>query len=224
MTPEPQTIQKTKLIYVYDALCGWCYGFSPTMEKFAKVHQEEIEVEVWSGGMVTGERIGPIGEVAGYISQAYKQVEQATGITFGDAFLNGTMKEGTAIFTSVPPSIAMTILKEAKPEEQLAFASSLQKAIYFDGMEPNDTAGYGKIAASYGLHADEFVQKMSDSTYLAKTQKEFSYVEQMGVTGFPTLFLVQDDFAYVLGRGAQSYEALEKEYTRVLKEMADDKK
>ena len=26
-------MEKPKIIYVYDALCGWCFGFSPSMEK-----------------------------------------------------------------------------------------------------------------------------------------------------------------------------------------------
>ena len=77
----------TKLIYVYDALCGWCFGFSPVMSTFAKKYQSEIEVQVVSGGMIRGDRIGPIGEVAPYIKEAYKTVEDSTGITFGKAFL-----------------------------------------------------------------------------------------------------------------------------------------
>ncbi len=43
-----------KLIYVYDALCGWCYGFSPVITDFSARHASEFAVEVVSGGMVLG--------------------------------------------------------------------------------------------------------------------------------------------------------------------------
>ena len=89
------------LIYVYDALCGWCYGFSPVMQQLHEKYSKEMDFTVLSGGMVTGERVGPIGQVAGYISEAYKTVEAHSGVQFGDGFLNGILKEGKAIFNSV---------------------------------------------------------------------------------------------------------------------------
>ncbi|MFW5762224.1 MAG: DsbA family protein, partial [Cyclobacteriaceae bacterium] len=92
-----------KIIYCYDALCGWCYGFSPVMEKIHQQYQQDFQFEVISGGMITGERIGPVGEVAPYIKQAYKLVENTTGVKFGDDFLR-VLNEGKAIFTSIPPA------------------------------------------------------------------------------------------------------------------------
>ena len=114
MTKESiKNADKIKLIYVYDALCGWCYGFSPVIDQFAKKYKNDLTFEVISGGMVTGGRIGSIGEVAGYISWAYKDVENATGIKFGNNFLNKTLKDGKAIFTSIPPAIAMSVFKDS---------------------------------------------------------------------------------------------------------------
>lgn len=54
--------------------------------------------------MVVG-KVVPIGEVASYISWACKDVEKATGVKFGDGFLNDILKDGKAIFTSIYPSI-----------------------------------------------------------------------------------------------------------------------
>jgi putative protein-disulfide isomerase len=59
-----------KMLYFYDALCGWCYGFSPVMQKTAEVYQDQFEFQVVSGGMISGSRIGPIGTVAPYIKTA----------------------------------------------------------------------------------------------------------------------------------------------------------
>ncbi len=53
--------KKVKLIYVYDALCGWCYGFSPVMMQLHSKYKDSIDFQVVSGGMITGNRIGPIG-------------------------------------------------------------------------------------------------------------------------------------------------------------------
>ena len=75
---------KFSIIYVYDALCGWCYGFSPVIKQVFEKYQAQFDFEVISGGMILGERQGPIGEVAAYIKGAYKTVEDTTGVKFGE--------------------------------------------------------------------------------------------------------------------------------------------
>lgn len=208
---------KNKLLYIYDALCGWCYGFSPTMQAFVDQHEKELEVEVISGGMIIGDRIGPIGEVASYISWAYKEVERATGVEFGKGFLEGTMKEGTAIFTSLPPAIAMSIFKEEKPDKQLAFAARLQKAIYYDGITPRDLETYGDLAAEFGLSNTDFSEKMTKQIYMEKAFEGFDWTKKMGITGFPTLLLQAKEEWHLLGKGAMSLDALEKHYQTIIK-------
>ena len=104
-------MDKPTLLYVYDPLCGWCYGFSPVMQRLHETFHEQIQFEVLSGGMVLGDRAGPIGQVAPYISWAYKHVEERCGVKFGADFLEGVLKPGTAIFSSEKPCTALTVFK-----------------------------------------------------------------------------------------------------------------
>ncbi len=201
-----------KLIYVYDALCGWCFGFSPVIEKFVAAYKNEFEVEVISGGMITGERIGPIGEVAGYISWAYKNVEDATGVKFGTDFLDKTLKTGTAIFTSIPASIALSIVKSKIPELSLEFSSALQKAIYFDGIEPINNEEYAKIAEKFGLNQAEFLLNMNDNQYQILAEIDFKNSQELQVSGFPTVFLDFENQYYKIAAGFTSFENLENNY------------
>jgi len=203
-----------KLIYVYDALCGWCYGFSPVITEFAQKHQAELEVEVISGGMITGERIGPIGEVAAYIGEAYKTVEQHCGLKFGESFLKDVLEEGSAIFTSIPPSIALSIVKVQKPEHSLSFAARLQKAIYFDGLPPAEIEGYGALAAEFGLDAKSFVADMQKEVYLESAEKDFQLSRELGVAGFPSIFLADEQSMVKLSSGYLDLEGLETNFEK----------
>ena len=36
---------KPKIIYCYDAYCGWCYGFSDVIKKLWGKHKENIDFE-----------------------------------------------------------------------------------------------------------------------------------------------------------------------------------
>lgn len=204
-----------KLIYVYDALCGWCYGFSPVIEQFVDAHKNEFELEVISGGMITGDRIGPIGEVASYISWAYLNVEKASGVKFGLDFLDKTLKTGTAIFTSIPSSIALSIIKSKIPEQSLAFATALQKGIYFDGIEPTNIEEYAKIGEKFGLNKLEFLDDMKGDYFKNLAEIDFKKSQELQVSGFPTVFLEVHNQYYKMASGYTTFKNLEKSYIQI---------
>ena len=210
------SVVNPKLYYCYDALCGWCYGFSPVITAFAGRHPE-LPVHVVSGGMITGERIGPIGEVAGYIRQAYKVVEDRCGITFGRGFLEGILAPGEAVFTSVPAAIAMAVFREQLPARQLDYAATLQRAIYSEGIEPLDLDAYAQRAAPYGLDQADFRNQLDQEDYQQLAQQDFAQTARWGVSGFPTV--VYDDGRgklYALARGYVPLDRLEQAYQSVL--------
>ncbi|GAA0873049.1 DsbA family protein [Gangjinia marincola] len=208
-----------RLYYIYDALCGWCYGFSPVIQEFCKTHKDDFKAEVISGGMITGNRIGPIGEVAGYISEAYKVVEDRTGVKFGEGFLNGILAEGTAIFTSIPSAIAMSILKQEQPEAQIAFAAALQNSIYDTGIKPKDLDAYADLLASFGLDREEALIKMNQKEYREAAEADFKFAASLGVSGFPTLVLKHNDKYYAIAKGYISLTDLELNYEHFKKNV-----
>ncbi|MCP9750107.1 DsbA family protein, partial [Ferruginibacter sp. HRS2-29] len=111
-------MEKPVLLYCYDAYCGWCYGFSPVIKKIAEEFKEELETEVLSGGMILPEKPVHIKVTAGYILNAYKNVEELTGITFGEDYLwhIRNPEESDWYPNSEKPAIAMCIFKEYYPE------------------------------------------------------------------------------------------------------------
>lgn len=204
MEGQAETI---KLIYFYDALCGWCYGFSPVISKIYTDYQEQFDFEIISGGLKIGDGVGPIGVVAPYIKAgAYKTVEERAGVTFGEAFVQGALEEGTMILNSLPPGIALSIVKEKMPEKAFEFASILHKAIYMDGLHPEDLAGYGPYVEKIGLDSAEFVADMQLPEFEKRTKQEFAFSQQLGIRGFPTLIGVKADSAFMITHGYEDYD------------------
>ena len=197
----PMDIQQPAIIYAYDALCGWCYGFSPVMANFYEAQKGKYNFYVLSGGMVTGERIGPIGTIAPYIKKAYKDVERGTGIVFGEGFLNNILEPGKAVFSSLKPGYALTALKKEKPEMAMAFSKRLQKAVYSDGILVDEWDSYKPLAVEFGLDPEQFIKAMKSPEIQAETEKEFAVCSQLGVTGFPTVFLIKDNKMYRIAEG-----------------------
>lgn len=201
--------KKYTFVYVYDALCGWCYGFSPVVEQLYNKYQDDIRFSVISGGMILGERIGPIGEVAGYIKEAYKQVEQTCGVKFGAPFLNETLEQGEAIFSSHLPAVALTVFRDHHQGQDVLFASALQKAIYYDGRFPNEFSTYEYLAQQFSIDPKTFVEKMKLPKFHARASADFDFTRQFKVTGFPTVFLANDQRILRIGSGYSSFEQLD---------------
>lgn len=204
------------LYYIYDALCGWCYGFGPVMEKLHQHYHDSLDFEVLSGGMVTGSRVGPIANMAAYIKQASPRVTEMTGISFEEAYLNELLADPTYISNSTPPAVALCILKEAQPHQQVALAHEIQKLMFVEGKNLNEPTVYFSLAEQTGITAENFTQKFTDPAYLSKAQAEFAISQQWGITGFPAVVLQKQEQLYLIARGYVSYDHITATLNKVL--------
>jgi putative protein-disulfide isomerase len=212
-------MEDQELIYCYDPLCGWCYGFSPVIKKLEAEFGDRLPFIAYSGGMATGERAAPIGEAFAYIKQALGTVEQRTGVTFGQGFKD-LLEDGSYIYNSEPPARALTIFKSVSNNSSISFAHALQAAIFGGGKSLNDQVVLSKIAEAEGLDAEVFLKLFEEEKYQQKTRDEFAFVQQMGVSGFPTLLYREARKLYILSRGYQAYEPLQQTIDKLLKEGA----
>jgi putative protein-disulfide isomerase len=94
-----------ELIYGFDPLCGWCYGIVPAVRRVAEDHPE-IPIRLVMAGLVSGERVGPYGEMEGYIRGASGRLREVTGRGPTEAFFQLITTPGVE-GNSGPPSLAV---------------------------------------------------------------------------------------------------------------------
>ena len=212
-------IGEATLFYCYDALCGWCYGFSPVIKKLHETYKNVMGFEVLSGGMVMPDNAQPIEVMAKYIGEAYKNVEKLSGVEFGEDYLwhIKNPEKSDWVLNSEKPSIALCIIKDYHPEKALEAASDLQYAMMYEGRDLTDDEAYRHLLAKYGIDAEDFYRKLKSEEYLDKAYYEFALVKQLQVTGYPTVLLqVSDSKFYLLGRGYTDFETLKDRIDKVL--------
>lgn len=202
------TSERPALYYIYDALCGWCYGFSPVMVRLFEQYSDRMDFDVISGGMIRGENVHPASEVADYIFKNYPRVEQMSGVVFGEPFLDGILVTGTAMFNSMPAALAMCVFKTMLPQRAVPYAASIQFAIHHDGMEPEDMEGYARLAVLQGVDATEFSLRLADPACVQMAEEEFSLVHAWGIQGFPALVIRHKAQLYMLANGFTPYETV----------------
>lgn len=206
-----RSAQPPVVVYVYDALCGWCYGFSPVMAKAEKEFGDKALFRVVSGGLRIDEGVGTINDVAPFIKTAYGDVEKATGVKFGEASVNKLIKTGTMRLNSLPAAIAMSIVKERNVALSLAYTRQLHKMIYVDGHDPETISQYAVYAAAIGIDTVGFTQAMRSHNYEQLARADFAYAANMGVTGFPAVFIAREGRLTRLTNGYVGWAELEKQ-------------
>ena len=210
---------KPKIIYVYDALCGWCFGFSPVIQAARDFYSHDFDFEIISGGMMIGERAGRISDVAPHLRDSYKRVEETTRIVFGNPFLKH-LEEGEMIFNSETPSVALSVFKSLQPRNAFEFASQLQNSIYFDGKEPESAELYRYLAVNYGIDPDDFESRMADRVFKDQAHYDFALAKQLQVDAFPAAFIQHTESSlYMIARGYTDYETLELRIENIRKEI-----
>ncbi|MEU1675048.1 DsbA family protein [Streptomyces roseifaciens] len=176
-----------RLTYAFDAYCGWCYGFGPTIREFAEANADRIELTVLSGGLFTGPRAQPVSAYP-YIPQADARIGELTGAVFGPGYAKA-FADGTAVLDSAAAATALAALREQAPERTLEFAGALQRAWYVDGRSLSDPETVRAVASGLGVDADAAVAAFADPAVRRAAEAEFREVRRLGVDSFPTLLL-----------------------------------
>ncbi|RUA33463.1 MAG: DsbA family protein [Bacteroidetes bacterium] len=216
-------MEKAKLLYFYDPLCGWCFGFSPVIKKLEHEFQEQIDFEAISGGMVLGERVKPLSEMKDYLKEAMPRLEEMTGVKFGDPYLE-ILEEGSLMLNSELPCIAMTVYKSMSNKSSIEFASALQSTLYEKGINLNEKENYQGLVENFDLPWEVFKTKMQDVAYKEKTYQEFQIGQQMGIGGFPSVVLSVGNQGYLIARGYRPESEMKAVIEEVLsKETANSK-
>lgn len=210
------------IFYCYDAYCGWCYGFSPVIKKIEAEYHNILHTEVLSGGMILPEKPVHIGASANYILNAYKTVEEYSGMEFGKDYLwhleNPDLSDWYP--NSEKPAIAMCVFKEYYPERQVEFAADLQIALHFEGRDLTDDAAYNHLLEKYSIQAEAFFTKMKSEEYKEKAHYEFALCKQLQVTGYPCVMLQSGESKfYLLAKGYTSYDNLKARIENVLSDL-----
>ncbi|WP_372408541.1 DsbA family protein [Streptomyces luteireticuli] len=204
-----------KVTYAFDAYCGWCYGFGPTVREFAAVNADRLDLRVLSGGLFTGARAQPVGAYASYIPQSDARIAELIGAVFGPAYRRA-VAEGTTVLDSADAATALVALSLQAPERTLELAGALQRAWYQGGLSLSDPATLKAVADDAGgVDAEAAAAAYALPATRQAAQAGFREVRRLGVDSFPTLLLhAADGTVRRLGGPTTSARAL----TRALDE------
>jgi len=174
------------LHYIYDPLCGWCYGAEPLVNAAAAV--EGLALELHGGGLWPRPTRLPE-ETRRYIQQADARVAGISGQPYGQAYLNDLLLDPNMVLDSKPTTAAVLAARSLDAAKALPMLKGIQHAHYEQGHHVVQREVLCDIAEAIGLERAAFEQAMQNAdteTHIAETQ---SLMAKVGVAGFPTFVL-----------------------------------
>ncbi len=201
------------LHYIYDPLCGWCYGAAPLVRAARQV----ITVVAHGGGMMTGSQRQTISPAfRNFVLPHDQRIAAATGQPFGAAYFDGLLREDGVALDSASP-IAAVLAAGQLAGRELDLLARLQTAHYVEGRRICEPAVQAELAREIGLDAARFNAVRSQSAGLATEQhiaQSRALLAQVGGRGFPAFSLALDgryevlDIANYLGKPAEWQQRL----------------
>lgn len=190
----------TRLLYVADPMCSWCFGFAPTVEALRARLREEIRFEWVLGGLAPDSNDPMPAETRGYIQSAWREVEARSGVRFNWSYWDQCEPR-----RSTWPACRAVLLAEDRAQELF---DGIQRAYYQEAKDPSDLQTLEEVAVAHGIERADFHSRLNDPATRARLQEHFELRDRLGANSFPSLGLERNGHLQLLSRGWIERDAL----------------
>ncbi|MAZ37728.1 DsbA family protein [Salibacteraceae bacterium] len=194
--------QKTKIIYVGDPLCSWCYGFAPEIA-MVKEHFDSLHFQVVIGGLrpYNTETMADLGD---FLKEHWEAVEGRSKQPFN----YGIIEDKTFVYDTEPPARAVIVMRELNRKAEFEFFKEVQHLFYVENKNTNDVKVYLPLLEKYEVDPEEFENTFESSWAKMEVKKDFQLAQQMNISGFPALLLDHEGKLYVVCKGYAKADAI----------------
>jgi putative protein-disulfide isomerase len=186
------------LHYIYDPLCGWCYGAEPLV--WAASGVDGLKLKLHAGGLWPRPTKLPE-HMRRYIQQADARVGQMSGQPYGEPYLKGLLFDPDLVLESRPVIAAVLAAQALDPSKALPMLRGIQHAHYERGKHVVREETLREIAAETGLDVAAFGEALASvpvDEHIAESQE---LMNNVGAQGFPTFVLEIDNEWYAVPHG-----------------------
>lgn len=181
-----------QITYLFDPLCGWCYGASPALEQLSQI--DDVTLNLAPTGLFAGEASRPMDrQFAAYAWQNDQRIARLTGQPFTDAYRENVLGTVGGLFDSAPATLGLVAVGLTEPARELEALKALQRARYQDGRNNSDLTVVAEALAEAGFtEAARRVQSPDEAlltAYHNRISAARADMARFGVEGVPALIV-----------------------------------
>lgn len=132
--PSPhQAAPMPAVTYLFDPLCGWCYGAAPMLQR---LREAGTVLTLQPTGLFGGSGARPMD--AGFAAYAWsndQRIERLSGQRFTQAYRSQVLEAEGGLFDSGPATLALTAVTLTEPEREFAALAAIQAGRYVEGLD-----------------------------------------------------------------------------------------
>jgi putative protein-disulfide isomerase len=182
---------KTNITYLFDPLCGWCYGAAGIIAEIAA--HPNLTVLPASTGLFSGAGARPMNaQFAAFAWSNDERIASLSGQRFSDDYRNNVLGKG-GMLDSGPASLALTAIALTDPLRELDALKLIQEARYVSGRDVTDMREIREILESAGLGAGSSRLVAPDADLLSANRRRLEtarvLMKEFRVEGVPVLIV-----------------------------------
>lgn len=194
-----------RITYLFDPLCGWCYGASAALERLSAL--DDVTIELAPTGLFAGDHARPMdAQFAAYAWQNDQRIQRLTGQVFSDAYRTNVLNQTGGLFDSAPATLAIVAVGPANPAAQIAALKALQRARYVDGRNNSDIAVVPDVLSDAGFAQAAAQVRNPDERLLAAYRQTIAAARadmaRFGANGVPALVVGEGTGRHLLRTNA----------------------
>ncbi|SFJ48437.1 putative protein-disulfide isomerase [Bosea sp. OK403] len=183
-------IATAHITYLFDPLCGWCYGASAVLEKL--VAMPDFAIDLAPTGLFAGTGARPMdGGFAAYAWSNDQRISRLSGQPFSEAYRRDVLGDHTRLFDSGPATLALTAVAITAPGQEFAALKAIQSARYVDGRDITAVSVLSDVLRALGLQeaADRLTTPDDDliAAYRRRIEAAREEMRRFGIDGVPAL-------------------------------------
>ncbi|KPV99413.1 DsbA family protein [Pseudoalteromonas sp. P1-8] len=172
-----------KLIYVYDPMCSWCWGYRETWLKLKAALGDKLAIEYKVGGLAPdSDELMPI-DMQQFLQQTWQRIEQQLGTPFNHEFWHTAQPRRS----TYPACRAVLVARQHNKECEMLYA--IQKAYYLNAQNPSDISTLASLAEQIGLEKNAFINEIESEKINSLLMAEINQARSLPIQGFPSLVL-----------------------------------
>lgn len=210
----PAKEKPVKIIYFTDPICSSCWGIEPQLHRLKLEYGKDIEIEYHMGGLLPdwSYNSGGISKPSD-VAHHWDEVSRYYNMPIdGDVWLEDPLP------SSYPPSIAFKAAQIQDKDKAITFLRIIREKVFLEKKNITKWEHLSAAALAAGLNAEQFRRDYEGS---AKTdfEKDLELGRQLGVRGFPTLFVSNAAGSQQMVYGFKPYSAFESSLQAVYPEI-----
>lgn len=180
------------LIYCYDPMCSWCWGFSPTWVKLQAALQrmvdaKQLTIQPLLGGLAVDSDAPMEDAMKNGLEATWKKIETTLGSEFNYNF----WRTASPRRSTYPACRACYVARSEGLEKQMY--NEIQKAYYLEAKNPSNLDTLTACAEKVGLKSEDFQKSMQYVQSEQLLESEIKQARRLGLNSFPSLALLIDD-------------------------------